>query len=475
MSKPLQLVDLSLTFPHKTCFENFQAQVLPGSRIGIIGRNGSGKSTLLKIIEGSVLPSDGEILRPKDLKISYVPQLIENDLTLSGGERFNHALTEALAQYPDILLLDEPTNHLDQKNRKSLFRMLENYEGTLMIVTHDPELLRAAVDTLWHLDQGRISLFSGSYDDYQQSLQQARASIENQLLELRKQQKAAHESLMKEQSRSSKSRSKGEKSIEQRKWPTIVSQAKARRGEETSGRKQKAIADHREALSEELQELPFYETIVPKFSLSAHQVSQKALIDIYAGTVAYGSSPPLLTHIHFSLAGTERVAITGNNGSGKSTFVKALLNHPGIQRTGTWLTPKPEDIGILDQHYETLDPEKTVMESIALLCPAWAPSEIRKHLNDFLFRKNEEVTAKVSTLSGGEKARLCLAQIAAKTPPLLILDEVTNNLDLETRAHVIQVLKNYPGALIVISHDDDFLKEVEVSKEVKVPEGLQFN
>jgi ATPase subunit of ABC transporter with duplicated ATPase domains len=295
------------------------------------------------------------------------------------------------------------------------------------------------------------------------------------LLELRKQQKAAHESLMKEQSRSSKSRSKGEKSIEQRKWPTIVSQAKARRGEETSGRKQKAIADHREALSEELQELPFYETIVPKFSLSAHQVSQKALIDIYAGTVAYGSSPPLLTHIHFSLAGTERVAITGNNGSGKSTFVKALLNHPGIQRTGTWLTPKPEDIGILDQHYETLDPEKTVMESIALLCPAWAPSEIRKHLNDFLFRKNEEVTAKVSTLSGGEKARLCLAQIAAKTPPLLILDEVTNNLDLETRAHVIQVLKNYPGALIVISHDDDFLKEVEVSKEVKVPEGLQFN
>jgi ATPase subunit of ABC transporter with duplicated ATPase domains len=471
MSKPIQLIDLSLTFPHKTCFENFQAQILPGSRIGIIGRNGSGKSTLLKMIQGTVLPSEGEVRRPEDCKIGYVPQLIENEETLSGGERFNRALTEAVSTYPDVLLLDEPTNHLDHKNRQSLMKLLKAYEGTLMVVTHDPELLRHTIDTLWHLDQGRISIFSGNYDDYQDHLQQTKNTIESQLSGLRKQQKSAHESLMKEQTRASKSRSKGEKSIKQKKWPTIVSDAKARRGEETSGRKQKAIADHRTFLQDQLQELPFYETIEPKFSISADQVSSKMLINVHEGNVAYGETP-LLRGIHFSLMGGEKVALLGNNGSGKSTFVKALLNHHSVKRTGTWLTPRLEAMGYLDQHYQTLNPEKTVLESIATLCPTWTHSEIRKHLNDFLFRKNEEVTANVSTLSGGEKARLSLAQIAAKTPELLILDEITNNLDLETRAHVIQILQSYPGALMVISHDADFLKAIGISREIQIPDDF---
>ncbi len=121
---------------------------------------------------------------------------------------------------------------------------------------------------------------------------------------------------------------------------------------------------------------------------------------------------------------------------------------------------KQEDIGYLDQHYGTLIPDKTVIETISDLVPAWSHAEIRRHLNDFLFRKNEEVNSPVSTLSGGEKARLSLAQIAAKTPKLLILDEITNNLDLETKEHVVQVLKAYPGAMIVISHEADFWRKL---------------
>ncbi len=109
-----------------------------------------------------------------------------------------------------------------------------------------------------------------------------------------------------------------------------------------------------------------------------------------------------------------------------------------------------------------------MLETIADLVPASSHAEIRRHLNDFLFRKNEEVNALVGTLSGGEKARLSLAQIAAKTPKLLILDEITNNLDLETKDHVIQVLKAYPGAMIVISHEADFLEEIEISEVVDV-------
>ena len=112
------------------------------------------------------------------------------------------------------------------------------------------------------------------------------------------------------------------------------------------------------------------------------------------------------------------------------------------------------------------------METIRCLWPYHADADIRKHLNDFLFRKNEEVTALVSSLSGGEKARLSLAQIAAKPPKLLILDEMTNNLDLETRAHVIEVLKYYPGALLVISHDTDFLAAIGVTDRYQIEAGL---
>ncbi len=141
----------------------------------------------------------------------------------------------------------------------------------------------------------------------------------------------------------------------------------------------------------------------------------------------------------------------------------------------TYLFPsriKNEYIGYLDQHYTTLDPNKTVFEMISELVPHWPHSEIRRHLNDFLFRKSEEVNASVSSLSGGEKARLSLAQIAAKTPKLLILDEVTNNLDLESKNHIIQVLISFPGAMIIISHDSDFLEEIGISDYYQIHDNL---
>jgi ATPase subunit of ABC transporter with duplicated ATPase domains len=121
-------------------------------------------------------------------------------------------------------------------------------------------------------------------------------------------------------------------------------------------------------------------------------------------------------------------------------------------------------VGHLDQHYQTLDPDKAALEIIRAARPTWSHAEIRRHLNDFLFRKNEEVTASVRTLSGGEKARLSLALIAACPPKLLVLDEMTNNIDLETHDHVVGVLRAYPAAMIVVSHDEIFLREIGIEK-----------
>lgn len=159
----------------------------------------------------------------------------------------------------------------------------------------------------------------------------------------------------------------------------------------------------------------------------------------------------------------DRIAICGDNASGKSTLVKAILNNPEVIKTGHWMMPKPINIGYLDQHYATLDLKKTVLETLLFLVPSWSYIEVRKHLNAFLFRKNEEINALTSQLSGGEKVRLCLAQIAALLPQLVILDEITNNLDIETKAHVMQILQDYPAAMLLICHENDFLNQLRIT------------
>lgn len=474
MSILIQINNISLSLSHKICFEHFTTQINDGSRIAVMGRNGCGKTTLLNMLHGSIEPSNGDIHCADNIVRGMVPQVIENLNNLSGGQRFNKALTEAMCHSPDILLLDEPTNHLDHNNRKSLLRMLKSYRGALIIVSHDVELLRHAVDTLWHIDQGKIHLFSGKYDDYILETKRQRMSVEQALSRLDNEKMNLHHALMKEQQRGAKSKAKGQKSIHQRKWPTVVSAAKASRSQETAGRKQLAIEIKKQDLTEQLSTLRLPEIIVPTFSLSAAEMGNHVIVSVSDGNVGYINGDEILGEIYFSMRSKERIAILGDNGSGKSTFIKAILNHECVLKSGSWMIPKQSDIGYLDQHYATLSPTKTVYETIAELVSGWSQHEVRRHLNTFLFRKNPDVEARVNQLSGGEKARLSLAIIAALTPTLLILDEVTNNLDLETKQHVVEVLRQYPGAMIVISHDDDFLNEIGIGERYQIANGRLF-
>lgn len=461
--KPIQIKNLGLCFLNKTCFLDFSTQINNGSKIAIIGRNGSGKSTLLKILKGSFESTEGKIIIPQDVVFGYLPQVVDEFDSLSGGQRLNKALTIELCKNPDVLLLDEPTNHLDSENRKMLLKKLGSYPGTLIVVSHDQELIRKCVDTIWHIDNGKINIFSGSYDDYLIEIERKRKSIQDDLSRLNRQKKEMHDSLMREQIRSSKSRAKGEQKIAKKKWLPGVGHAYKSGAEKASGKKNLEIDSKKEELNQKLNELRLPEVIVPKFSLTAENIGNNSIITIKDGSVGYQDKDFVLKEVSLSISSKGRLAILGNNGSGKTTLIRAILGDSDIVKTGVWTLPKSEEIGYLDQHYKTLDPERTVFQTIKALVPSQADDQIRKLLNDFLFRKNDEVNAKIKNLSGGEKARLSLAQIAAKTPKLLILDEATNNLDLETRNHVIQVLKDYPGTLIAISHDRDFLSEIGIS------------
>lgn len=459
--KPIQFKDLSLVYPHKICFQDFSGEICSGERIALIGRNGSGKSTLLKMLGGLCLASDDKIKILQDVHIGYLPQVIEECPDLSGGQRLNQALTKILSKDPNVLLLDEPTNHLDRRNRRSLVRKLLHYQGTLVIASHDTELINTVADTLWHIDLGQVTVFRGAYCVYQQMLEDKRALIEQELTRIAHQKKASHLALMREQERNKRSRVQGEKKIAHRKWPTIRSPTKLSSAMTTGNKRLSQINHKKQHLLEELSSLNLPETLKPQFKLNGLDY-HKPLISIQDASIAYEAFDVILEEIHFHLNGCERVALYGDNASGKSTFVKALLGDSQIKRIGEWTLPQSNTIGYLDQHYQHLDRDETVLDLMKSQMPHASHAELRAHLSDFLFRKNEEVEIKVKYLSGGEKARLSFALIAANPPKLIILDEVTNNIDLETRTHIIEVLRQFPGAILVISHDHDFLESIHI-------------
>jgi ATPase subunit of ABC transporter with duplicated ATPase domains len=463
MHKPIFLNNINVAFNNQTYFEDFSTQILSGMHIAIIGANGTGKSTLLKVIKGDLMPSSGKIENNKDITFGYVPQLILDYITLSGAERFNKLLSLALAGRPDVLLLDEPTNHLDLQNRKSLMKMLNYYRGTLIIVSHDKELLKN-VTFLWHINNRKITVFNGHYDDYRNLVLNNRQSVENELKTLSKEKKETHKTLMKEQERTKKSKERGEKFVAQKRWLPSVGDLKANYASKTAGKKRADSFEKRKSLYERLASLKIVKPLKPSFTLNPKDTSSKTVVSINYGSVGY-KDKQILNNINLFAKGNEHLAIIGNNGSGKTTLLKAILNCPDIIKEGSWSMPNPEDIGYLDQHYSYLDNNKTVLETIADLSRDKAFPEIRLFLNNFLFRKNEEVNKPVSVLSGGEKASLSLAKIAIKTPKLLLLDEITNNIDLETKEYIIQVLKEYPGAIIIVSHDMAFLEEIGISNK----------
>jgi ATPase subunit of ABC transporter with duplicated ATPase domains len=460
---PILIEGASLNFPHKTCFDNFTTQIAFGDRIAIIGRNGIGKTSLLQLIMGSREPNEGHILLPADVCLGYVPQVSQDYPALSGGQRFNKALSQALGTQPNFLILDEPTNHLDVQNRRSLTKLLEKYTGTLLVVSHDTEFLRGLFNKFWMIENEGIREFAGDYDHLKKDLSMAREKALFEYSDLERQRQENHKSLMREQERAKKSRARGEKHIDERKWPTIISKEKARRANETSGKKKGVLRDQKSEISEKLKSLRPPEVITPHFSLQHDAASHQMRLSIVNGAISYKTDPDnsILTSIHLTLGSVEKIALQGANGSGKTTFLKAILGDSDICREGEWQILAREKIGYLDQYYQNVSPEKSAFDLIKEAAPMWDDLQIRKHLNSFLLRKNEEVFIESAKLSGGEKVRLSLAIISANPPQILILDEVTNNLDIETKAHVLQVLQSYPGAIIKVSHDEEFLRQIE--------------
>jgi ATPase subunit of ABC transporter with duplicated ATPase domains len=497
----------------RTLFRNVSAGINQGDKIALIGANGVGKSTLLKILAEQIQPSSGSVV--SNSSVYYLPQIstisrankdkdvlsflstvsdewweITNILearlktsldlsmpvgSLSGGEITKLFLAIGLSREPNLLLLDEPTNHMDFVALESLRHFLNDFSGAFVIVSHKPFFLDQVADTTWELTSEGVKIYGGNFSLYKE---QKSAEIQGTLRlheVAKKELKRAKEAALKEEKRAARSQREGRLQAQDGSMGKSAQHYFANRASASAA---KASTKHHDAIAKANQKLE-------ASKIRTHKVTNirleeggskrgKNLIDIQGATLKLGNQS-LLNDIHLHVAYGDRVAISGSNGSGKSSLIKAILGM-GMDTSaasldaGDVLVSRNMKVVYLDQNYDLLNREKTVLENMHMANSSLDYQVLRQQLGNFLFLR-DEVNKSVSVLSGGELARLALAIVGISEIDLLVLDEPTNNLDVETVEQIVDALDDYQGALLVISHDLDFLRRIQINKSLKVKDN----
>ena len=450
----LSLKDVSLAFGGPQVLDKVSLSIHKGLRAALTGRNGEGKSTLMKVIAGTLEPDTGEIVRAPGLKVIYVGQGVEDlrhetldvspvsspPLALSGGQIRRKALEDALLSQPDLLLLDEPTNHLDIENIDWLEGMIRRQrEMAVVIVTHDRRFLRRVATKILDLDRGELAGWECDYPTFVK----------------RKQELLADEAVYWER--------KSKKLAQEEAWIRRGVKARTTRNE---GRVA-ALLKLREEFAARRKQVG---TATMKLDTAAAGGVRVLKIE----KLGFGWDRPIISNFTADVLRGERIGILGRNGAGKTTLLKLLTGklHPteGSVTLGTGV-----EMAFLDQLRGELNPELTVGENIASDRDEVIVGGVKKHvysyLADFLFAP-ERVRTPVKALSGGERARLMLAKLFLKPANLLVMDEPTNDLDIETLELLEEQLLNYTGTLLLVSHDREFLDNVVTSTFVLEGDGL---
>jgi len=500
----LTLRDINLGFGGPNLLNSLDLQIEPRERLCLLGRNGEGKSTLMKLIAGFIKPDDGSIERKQNLKIAYltqdVPEHIEGSVydvvasglegvgeilkqyhhislelasdyseqkmeelsrvqhkleavdgwslsqqvettisllelptdddfaALSGGLKRRVLLARALVTEPDLLLLDEPTNHLDIDAIQWLENFLLNWKGSLLFVTHDRSFLKNLATRIIELDRGKLTSWPGDYENYLVKKQES-LEVEEKENALFDKRLAQEEVWIRQGIKARRTRNEGR-----------VRALKALREERSQRREKKGQVN---------------------MSVSEQERSGKRVIEVHNISYSYGDQS-IVKNFSTLITRGDRIAILGPNGVGKSTLLKLLLGQlrpdEGRVELGTKL-----EIAYFDQLRSELDLKKSVRDNLAegtdKVVVAGKEKHVMSYLSDFLFSP-QRANSPVSTLSGGERNRLMLAKLFARPFNLLVMDEPTNDLDVETLELLEELLIEYQGTLILVSHDRAFVDNV---------------
>ena len=444
----MSLKDVSLAFGGPAVLDNVSLSVTRGLRAALTGRNGEGKSTLMKVLAGELAPDAGEIVRAPGLKTIYVSQEVPRDRpddaafnALSGGRRRRTILEDALLAKPDLLLLDEPTNHLDIAAIDWLEGMIRRQrEMAVLIVTHDRRFLRRVATQIFDLDRGELSGWACDYATFVR--RKADLLADEAVYWARKSKKLAQEEA----------------------WIRRGVKARTTRNE---GR----VA----ALMELRREFAARRTQVGTATLTLDTAAPGGVrvLKIADLGFAYDGAHFVFRHFTADVLRGERIGILGGNGAGKTTLLK-LLTGKLRPTEGSVTVGTNGQLAFFDQLRSEMKPELTVAENIASDRDEVVVGGVKKHvfsyLADFLF-SSERARTPVKALSGGERARLMLAKLFLKPANLLVMDEPTNDLDIETLELLEEQLLAYKGTLLLVSHDREFLDNVVTSTLVLEGDG----
>jgi len=468
----LQLTNISLTFGGEPIFADLSLVIQPGDRVALVGRNGSGKSTLLKVMAGLIEPDRGARIVTPGVRVGYMEQdpdmsghatlgdyaaskLDESEhyrvemaceglkfdparpvATASGGERRRAALAKLMAESPDLMLLDEPTNHLDIEAIAWLETELRDSRKGFVLISHDRAFLRQlSRATLW-IDRGMVRRQETGFEHFEAWRDKVWDDEDMQRHKLDRKIKA------------------------EARWAVEGISARRKRNQ---GRV-RALADLRAERAAQIRRQG-----AATMALEAGTASGRKVIEAVGITKAYGDTL-ILRDFSIRILRGDRVAFVGPNGVGKTTLLRMLLKEIapdcGTVLHGTNLMP-----AVFDQARARLDPEMSLWESLTgdaemrvsgqadQVLVRGQPRHVVGYLKDFLFDERQ-VRAPVRSLSGGEKARLLLAKLMARESNLLVLDEPTNDLDIETLDLLQELLDDYDGTVLLVSHDRDFLDRV---------------
>ncbi len=445
----LSLKDATLAFGGPPVLDGVSLSISKGLRAALTGRNGEGKSTLMKVIAGDLEPDGGEIVRAPGLKTVYVSQEVPADRpgdpafnALSGGRRRRSILEAALMSRPDLLLLDEPTNHLDMETIDWLEGMLRRQRDlAVLVVTHDRRFLKRVATKIFDLDRGELSGWECDYPTFVK----------------RKAELLADEAVYWER--------KSKKLAQEEAWIRRGVKARTTRNE---GR----VA----ALMKLREEFAARRTAAGTASMKLDTAAPGgvSVLKIKNMSFAYpGAEKPIVSNFTANVLRGERIGILGRNGAGKTTLLN-LLTGRLAPASGEVSRGTNVELAFFDQLRSEMRPELTVGENIAADRDEVVIGGVKKHvysyLADFLFTP-ERVRTPVKALSGGERARLMLAKLFMRPANLLVMDEPTNDLDIETLELLEEQLLAYSGTLLLVSHDREFLDNVVTSTFVLEGDG----
>jgi ATP-binding cassette, subfamily F, member 3 len=486
-----------------------------GEKVGLVGVNGAGKSTLLRIVMGEVAPESGAVIRPA--RVGYVPQSIELDAThqdrtvyeyvaegrglvtlqrrldelssqpsstaeslkeyerlmtafeaaggwqaessiavtlaklgmsfvelnspvnvLSGGQRARLALARALFSEPELLVLDEPTNHLDVGSKEWLMSYLGACKSTVLMVSHDLQLLDRSISAIFHLNEldQRVHIYRGNYSQFTVLSSAATAQVQHTL------------------------------KVQRQKVALLKASAASMGASEKQAARRRNIERRAKVLEEALPDAPKQSKTI-KVKFPPLERSSELVVRTSKLHKSYGSKQ-VVPPITIALERGERIAVSGVNGAGKTTLLKMIANQ--VEPSGgTVEIGRAVSLGYYSQEQEHLDPNATVMEEAGTVCSS-GEGYLRGMLAQFGFF-GDAAFQPTRTLSGGERSRLCLCKLVLQGNNCLLLDEPTNNLDPASIRQVLQALLAYQGAMILVSHDHEFVQALAPRREIVMPQG----